>query len=190
MKTVLFVPGFKEQLNSRDYKSTIKAIEDKGYKVTFVPINWQRTLISDWVKELDQVYEKHDPKKTILAGFSYGSMTAFLSATNRTPSELWLFSLSPYFSDDIPHMKKSWLATIGHRRVAAFRALDFSKLAKNITCKTLIFVGAVEAKKYPSTGNRSKVAHQTIKNSQLIVVPDAGHDVTDKNYLAAIQKAI
>ena len=50
MKTVLFVPGFRENLKTRDYKSTIKAIEEKGYGVKFVPINWQKTVISDWVK--------------------------------------------------------------------------------------------------------------------------------------------
>jgi len=38
MKTVLFVPGFQEDESSRDYQSTITAIQKKGYKVVFVPI--------------------------------------------------------------------------------------------------------------------------------------------------------
>lgn len=36
MKTVLFVPGLKEDMESRDYALTIDAIESKGYKVKFV----------------------------------------------------------------------------------------------------------------------------------------------------------
>jgi predicted alpha/beta hydrolase family esterase len=86
MKTVLFVPGFREDINSRDYKSTLTAIESNGYQVKFIPINWTRTTIEDWTKELDKEYTKHEPAKTILAGFSYGSITAFMAAVNRNPS--------------------------------------------------------------------------------------------------------
>ncbi len=190
MKTVLFIPGFQEDINTRDYKSTLKAIASKGYKVKFVPIRWARTTIKDWVMELDKEYKKHDPTQTILAGFSYGSMTAFMSAVKENPSELWLFSFSPYFSDDMPHMKKSWLNNIGHRRADAFRQLDFNELAKSIKCKTLIVVGEAEAVKYPLIGNRALVASQTIVNNTLVTAPQSGHDVTDENYIKTIENAI
>lgn len=190
MKTVLFIPGFREGITSCDYKSTLAAIEAKGYKVKFVPINWTRTTIDDWVKELDKEYSKHDPTETILAGFSYGSMTAFIAAAGKNPSELWLFSLSPYFCDDMPDMKKTWLSNIGHRRADAFRKLNFNSLSNRIKCKTLIIVGEIEAAKYPLIDKRSKIAHQKIANSNLIVVEDADHDVSDKNYIATITEAI
>jgi pimeloyl-ACP methyl ester carboxylesterase len=190
MKTVLFVPGFQESLKSRDYCSVIKAIESKGYNVTFVPIQWQRTTIRDWLLELDRVYAACDPKETILAGFSYGAMTAFLAAVKRNPAELWLFSLSPYFSDDIPTLKKSWLNSIGHRRVDAFRELDFDSLVQSIACKTLIVVGEVEAQNWPPMGARSKAAHKAIANSKLITVPGVGHDVAHGHYVAAIQNTL
>jgi len=190
MKTVLFIPGFREGINSRDYKSTLAAIENKGYKTKFVPINWTRTIIEDWTKELNKEYSKHKPAETILAGFSYGSMAAFMAAVNKNPSELWLFSFSPYFSDDMPDMKKSWLSNIGHRRADSFRKLDFDSLAKGIKCKTLIIVGQVEAAKYPLIDKRSKIAHQNIAGSHLVMVDGADHDVSDKNYIAAIKEAI
>jgi pimeloyl-ACP methyl ester carboxylesterase len=190
MKTVLFIPGFREDMESRNYRSTLAAIERKGYAVKFVPIRWARTTINDWVKELNAEYSKHDPAETILAGFSYGSMTAFMAAVNKNPSELWLFSFSPYFSDDMPGIKKSWLSNIGRHRADSFRKLDFSTLAKSITCKTLLMVGEIEAAKYPLLNKRTKQAHQKIANSNLIVVKGAGHDVADKNYIAAIKGAI
>jgi pimeloyl-ACP methyl ester carboxylesterase len=94
------------------------------------------------------------------------------------------------FSDDMPDMKKSWLSNIGHRRADSFRKLDFDSLAKSIKCKTLIIVGAVEAAKYPLINKRSKIAHQKIADSNLVVVDGADHDVSDKNYIAAIKEAI
>jgi pimeloyl-ACP methyl ester carboxylesterase len=90
----------------------------------------------------------------------------------------------------MPDMKKSWLSNIGHRRAESFRKLDFNTLTKSIKCKTLIIVGEVEAAKHPLVDKRSKLAHQKIANSNLLVVEGADHDISDKNYIAAIKGAI
>jgi pimeloyl-ACP methyl ester carboxylesterase len=192
MKTVLFVPGFQEDMKSRDYPSTIAAIEKKGYAVKFVPINWMHTTIEQWVEQLDEVYSKHDPKDTVLAGFSYGSMTAFMSATKRNPSELWLFSLSPYFAEDLvsKHMKATWLKGIGHRRVTAFSKLNFKTLARQIQCKTFLFVGQLEIDKFPGIGVRATESHRLLKASKLFVIPESGHDVSDAHYIKTITESI
>jgi pimeloyl-ACP methyl ester carboxylesterase len=190
MKTVLFVPGFRESIDDRDYRGVMAAIGQKGYIVKFVPVEWTRTTIKDWVRMLDEEYVKYDPADTILAGFSYGSLTAFMSATKRNPSELWLFSFSPYFADDMRKMKKSWLKEIGKHRARSFGELEFSKLAEQIKCKTLIIVGEKEIKKYPLIGNRSVVANHSIKNSHMVIVNGSDHDVTDKRYVETIQRLI
>ena len=192
MKTVLFVPGYQEDLKSRDYASTISAIEERGYKVVFVSINWKRTTIDQWVDEFDAVYSKYDPKQTIIAGFSFGAMTAFVAATKRNPFELWLFSLSPYFLEDInsPDMKKSWLNIIGHRRVSAFSKINFNKLAAKIECRTLLFIGEIEMNKWSGMKKRNTVAHKQLKNNQLTIVQGVGHDVTNDKYIEAINLLI
>lgn len=192
MKTVLFIPGFKEDMKSRDYKSTIKGIEDSGYKVYFVPIQWNRTTIDDWLNELEAEYAKHDPKETILAGFSFGALTAFVAATRQNPSELWLFSLSPYFHEDIhsKYMKKSWLSHVGHRRVSAFDKLNFKVLAKIIQCKTLVFAGEAELNKWPDMKARTLSAEKYIRESKLLIVNGVEHDVADKRYVDTIRRAI
>ena len=190
MKTVLFIPGFREDINSRNYKITLEAIKQKGYSTQFVPINWKNTILNDWVEQLQRIYLKHDPNETILSGFSYGSLTAMVEASINNPFELWLFSLSPYFSDDIPVMKSSWLKEIGKRRVENFSKLNFSRLASKIKCRTLIMFGELEAQKYPLISNRSYIAYKMISNSTLIKVKNADHDVTNSNYIEAIKKSI
>jgi pimeloyl-ACP methyl ester carboxylesterase len=186
MKTVLFIPGYYENIDSRDYKAVLKAIESKGYVTKFVPINWVRTTIDDWVNEFETVYTKYDPKNTILAGFSFGAMIALCAASKINPIELWLFSLSPYFYEDLPMQKKSHLAYIGHRRVSAFNKLIFSKSAKSIKCKTLLFIGEIERAKFSDLFNRVKEANKQIKDSNLLTVENAGHDVSNKNYIDSI----
>lgn len=189
-KTVLFVPGFRESIDSRDYKAVISAIERHGYKVTFVPIQWKRTTLPSWAEELRSVYNKHKPEETILAGFSYGSMTALDVATERNPSELWLFSLSPYYADDITEMKPAWLKEIAKMRADFFRRYEFAPLAEKVRCKTTLFVGEKEVNKYPIIGSRSEKASKTIKNSTLIIIPATDHDVADPRYISAIESYI
>ena len=192
VKTVLFVPGFQESLtNWRDYPATIKAIEAKGYTVIFVAINWSRTTITNWVEELEKEYAKYDPATTILAGFSFGAMTAFMAAAKRNPSELWLFSLSPYFHEEIhlPSMKKSWLTQIGHRRVSAFDEMVFADLLKKINAKILFFYGDQELPKWPDISHRDEPIKQ-LRNAKVIIIRSAGHDVTDQHYIKAIQDSM
>lgn len=177
-------------MSSHDYASTIRAIESKGYKVEFVPIQWERTTIDDWSKEFSAVYGRYKPSDAIIAGFSYGAMTALKVAAERVPSELWLFSLSPYFSEDIPNLKLAWLRTIGKQRQERFSRLSFNKIAPEITCKTRLFIGELEASMYPDLSKRTDQAHMAIKNSKLIKIPGCGHDVTSTKYIKAIKSTI
>lgn len=192
MKTVLFVPGYQENIKSRDYISTIKEIEAADYKVKFVPIQWARTTIDNWVAELETEYSKHDSQNTILAGFSFGAMTAFIAASKRNPSELWLFSLSGYFDEDIASkdMKKSWLSSLGHRRIAAFSKLNYNNLARKISCKVLLFVGQTEMDMWPTMKYRTNESPKYLTNAKLTIVENVGHDVTDPRYIKAVSRLI
>jgi predicted alpha/beta hydrolase family esterase len=183
MKTVLFIPGGMEDTDSRDYSSVIKAIKKSGYKVKFIAINWKRKVISDWVAQLDAEYNKYEASEVILAGFSWGSITALVSASKRNPAELWLFSLSPFFAEDTAKFKKSWLSSIGQRRVDSFKKLSFRDTAKLISCRTLIFAGEYEVKQLV---DRCSQASKTIPSSKMILVSKVGHDVADKVYIQSI----
>ena len=190
-KTVLFIPGFQEDLHFRDYTRTIRAIEQKGYEVVFIPINWVRTTITDWVEELNPIYTKYNPNDTILAGFSYGATTAFMSAVHRNPSELWLFSLSPYFYEDLTSktFNKAWAKRIGHRRVDSFMKLNFTDLMNRIGTKTLYFYGTEELKQWPDISYRTTAVEKN-KHAQTVMINGAKHDVTSDEYLEAIKSHI
>lgn len=93
--------------------------------------------------------KRHDAEKTILAGFSFGALTAFIVASCRLLSELWLFSLSPFFSEDLPRVKQWELAQLGKRRVNVARNISFLNMAKTVTCPVMLFVGSEELVKWP-----------------------------------------
>jgi pimeloyl-ACP methyl ester carboxylesterase len=192
MKTVLFIPGSGEDIDSRDYRATIKAIEKKGYEVIFVSITWPRTTIDNWVKELEDVYSTYDPKQTVLAGFSFGAMTAFVAASRRAPAELWLFSLSSYFEEDLnsKNQNQTWLRQLGHRRIDAFRKLNFQQMSAKISSKVLLMYGQIELDKWPIMKERADGVRKYLPKATYIIVDDVGHDVADEKYTKAIHSAI
>lgn len=190
MKTVLFAPGFREDIKSRNYRTVLKKIEEKGYRTKFIKIDWHSTkTVADWVAQLEKEYSKHDSNEVVLAGFSFGAVTAFIAAAHRNPSALWLFSLSGAFSEDWPAVRrteKSDIKVVGKKRIEGFSAYRFSDLVKNISCQTLLFAGDKEMRLYPALAHRVNESHRQIESSRLIIVPKCGHDVADPRYITAI----
>lgn len=191
-KHVLFLPGSGEGIDSRDYRAVLRAIEEAGHTIEFVPIAWSRTKPSKWKSQLMKTYAKYNASETVLAGFSFGAVTALLVSAERNPAELWLFSLSPYFAENFEteYMKPSWLRYLGARRVSEFRNLSFKTLAKRVTCPTLLFYGSEEFDKYPIMKRQASMAHNSIANSILTVIPKVGHDVARPAYITAIKTMI
>jgi len=186
------MPGHEQDIDTHNYRPAIRAIERRGYAVVFVPINWADTTVEDWVHEFDEVYEGYNPDDVILAGFSAGAMIAFICAAPRNPSALWLFSLSPYFAEDLqsPLMDPLWLEGVGPRRVESSRQLHFDELAASIKCPTLLMDGEVEIARWPIMGERLTKAHRRLESSRLVVAKDADHDITSQPYITALEASI
>lgn len=190
MKAYL-VPGSGEDLKSRDYRAVLNLYKELGYEPEFVSIDWKYKTIDDWVEQVKLKISKQELGDSLLSGFSWGSMIALtLAAEYKSPQKLFLFSLSPYFAEDLPHVKETWLRWAGKRRVAKFKQLSMNKLADRINCPTTIFIGSKEVSKYSDMKRRTKEAHKRIKGSKVIEIDDVRHDVGDPKYVEAIRKEL
>mgnify|MGYP001594670819 CR=1 FL=1 len=190
MKAYL-IPGNKESLKSRDYQAVLNMYKELGYKPKFVQIDWKYKTIDDWVEQVKAEIPKNDLKESILSGFSWGSMIVLTIAANYiNPKKLLLYSLSPYFAEDLPHVKETWLKWAGKRRVVTFKKLYMNELAVRINCPTVIFVGSKEVSKYSDMQRRTREAHKRIKGSKVIEIEDVKHDVGDPKYVQAIRKEL
>lgn len=162
-----------------------------GYEPHFVSIDWKYKTIDDWTKEVKNKLSKEDIENSVLSGFSWGSMIALtIAAEYKNPKKLLLFSLSPYFAEDLPHVKETWLKWAGKRRVATFKKLYMNELAVKINCPTVIFVGSKEVSKYSDMKNRTREAHRYIKGSRVIEIQGVKHDVGDPKYVEAIRREL
>lgn len=184
-KTILFVPGFEEGRSDRDYDALIERLEKLGYAVEFVSINWQKTTQKDWLATLMDCYKKYDPAQTILAGFSFGAVTALLAAAERAPSELWLFSLSPLFAE----WADEWTDDKYQHLLAECRQTSLSDVVTNVQCPIKLFAGELELKKwYYSKEAFDQLSH--LSHCQSFVVPSTGHAVEEFRYVEMIVKNV
>lgn len=187
MKKVLFVPGFGEDMPSRNYAAVLAMLRQANYHPQFVPIHWKHKTINGWSAELLAVYQKHAAKNVVLAGFSYGAMAALAVAAKRPPAALWLCSLSPYFAEDIACLKPRWKQLAGKRRMTAFQNLSCAELIAAVRCPTLLFAGANEESLLL---DRSRAVARNVPGAQLRIALGAGHDITTPAYIAAMKVAI
>jgi alpha/beta superfamily hydrolase len=194
-KIIYIIPGFTEQVNVdiKIYQPVIKICKANGFTPVPIMITWKNHIMDDYVHEcLQQIKNKQQnttnkKNQIYLFGFSFGAMIACIISTQIKPKAQILCSLSPYFSEDIPNIKKSWLKIIGKHREADFKKLYFAKLLPEIDCQTILLVGSKESK---NIHKRVTDAHTKIKHNQLILVHGAKHDIADKNYIQEIQKII
>ena len=185
MKAFL-IPGSGEDLKSRDYAAVLKMYKSLGYEPHFVPVNWNYRTIDDWIEQVEAEIPPKEIQNSLLSGFSFGSMIALGLAAKTNPEKLLLFSLSPYFKEDFPlaHEYTKWA---GKRRVKTFKSFSMNVLAEKVNSPTMIFIGKKEIDKYKDMEIRSRTAHQKLGKSELIVVSDVGHDVSDPKYIEAIR---
>lgn len=190
MQTVLFVPAYDHWLPADD-ATVIAALEQKGYEVKFISLDWNEG-IDKWKEKLTKEYKKYDPKETIIAGHSLGGTTAFVVAATaeKPPAQLWLFSLSARFAEDMPRLSAKDLACTTPFQNNVFKKIHFHELVPHISCKTLLFIGEEERKKFPIMAARTLEAHTAIAGSQYIVIPNAGPNLAHPRYLRAVLDTI
>lgn len=187
-KIVYIIPGFTEHTKQKRYRGILQFFQKSGFKMISVNITWERKVMSDYVQEFLTQYDQHSKNDDVyLFGFSFGAMIAFIASGQLKPKAQFLCSLSPYFQEDLPHIKKWWKNVIGSNRVKDFNTLSFEKLAKQLNCQTLIFAGTEEGS---AVARRAKEANEKIKNSQLFMIEGAKHDISQKVYLEKLKETI
>ena len=153
-------------------------------------IHWPRTVISQNVIQFETIYKRYEPESTVLFGFSAGAQVAFVAAAKSSPAVLMLASMPGWFAEDLPTRSEFHKRMVGHRRVSDYATLSFNDLAKGITARSYVFVAEKEVKPYPHFLHRAEDAHSKIKQSELIKVENAGHNISDSNYIRAIKRVV
>lgn len=192
MKTLFLIPGFKQSTKDARYIKLKSLFRKAGYRVIEYNRSWNRSTISQHTQDfIAFVKQKNIPKEQMtFLGFSFGAMVALIAAAELHPNQLFLCSLSPYFSEDIKRMPERWKHFIGKNRTADFKKILCSEVCKKIRSKTYLFIGEVEAHKFPTLVRRVTYAHKSITTSTIHHIPNTDHEISQKEYLDAIKTVI
>ncbi len=187
-KIAFIIPGFTEDSKEKKYQDIARMFQKRGIKPIIVGIDWKRKVMSDYVAQFLKEAEKCDAKEIYILGFSFGAVISFISSQKINPKTQILCSLSPYFKEDLPHIRARWKNFMGKKRIADFEC-NFSakKIAKSTKCKTYLLAGTEEG---IEVERRFKATGKEIKNCESIKVHGSKHDISNPEYLNEISKII
>ena len=185
-QTILYIiPGFGESPKSSGYKTIIKEAFDAGYEPVPVPIKWERSVFSDWLKTFEEVYSQYPGRKSSVLGFSFGAMIAAVSAKKHTFESIFFCSISPYFKDNLEKIPKTSLSWLGKRRVDDFKKYSFPR---DVNTKALFIMGNED---WPyGLEVIKKRESQWRGSSSLILIDGVAHDISDPKYLKVVKEVL
>lgn len=187
-RVVFIIPGFTHSPTRHEYEEVADLFRNQGFSPIMVTIPWKRTTISQNVEYFLREYKKVEAREKYFFGFSFGAIIAYIASTKTDVKGQILCSLSPYFLEDLHSIRKSWIRSIGKRRLINFNSIKNVNYAYKVKTKTIFLYGANESKELI---HRVKNTYKLLlTEKKLIVVNDAMHDIGDKNYIQAINTAI
>ncbi|HLD97814.1 MAG TPA: hypothetical protein VI815_00650 [Candidatus Nanoarchaeia archaeon] len=182
MKILYIIPGFGHSKSNKNYLKISHLFPNT--KSIVININWKNKVFSDYINDTRKQFIHKKSDEVYLLGFSFGAIIALMLASKVKPKKLFLCSISPYFSEDIPKMKNSWKSWFGKKRIEDIKKYNFNKITKQIKSNTIILAGDKEGKQLLL---RSKEANKKIKNSKLIIIINGKHNLFQEEYLNALR---
>lgn len=169
MKIIYIIPGYGENCSLLRYKKLIQTLENKGYVV--VPIN------PDWFQPISKQTFKIK-KNSILFGFSYGAILAYLIAREYESGLLILGSLSPIHTFSLATLIKDNLGYMS-KELAIAQAKDIKSIKIDLNIPHII----------PYISLAGELEDNVIKSGADILIPNTNHYLS-KNYINAICKIL
>jgi len=186
-KIAFIIPGYGHSAKTRGYRQIAKKFQQKGINPVIIKIKWSRRTLTSHISQFLEQAQRYNSKEIYCLGFSFGAMISFISSVKLNPKLQILCSLSPYFKEDLPHLKNWWLNYFGKKSITELKKYSAKKIANNIHCETIILAGTKEGIEIEK---RAKDTHKLIKNSQIIFIKNSRHDISNREYFAEIEKII
>lgn len=184
MKKIYLIPWYKHDIKTPWYMELIKKLENLWYEVCFVEISWKFRVMTDYVNQAQKQIKSYGDE--VVLGFSFWAMIALKVAENKKFQRVFLCSLSPYFSEDLPLLPKYYMLHLWVRRWH-----DFSKNYSENTIKNIlkneysIIYGWDESERLQ---NRNKKMIEKLNIKEVSVVPWVWHDIANSDYRENILK--
>lgn len=187
-KIAFIISGYRESADQKVYRQIARAFAKRKIKPVGIKIHWKRRTMSEYVEEAGQQIQSYSVRDKYVIGFSFGAYISFMLSTRQKFKLQILCSLSPYFSEEIPGMKKRWKLFMGKRRMKDFSRNRYSVLARKVKSKTILFCGDKEGSEVARVA--SGVYKSISQMKSLIILPGVKHNIRAPQYTARILNEI
>ncbi|MBI2580324.1 hypothetical protein HYV85_00780 [Candidatus Woesearchaeota archaeon] len=186
-KVAYIIPGYPHSGREKPYRRIAEFFRFRGIKPIIISMLWKRATLSNNLEQFMRAHQKFGGGEAYVLGFSVGAVIALIASTKVKIKTAILCSLSPAFKEDVQLWKKSWKKFVGKKRLEDYKMCSFDQLVKRVNCRTVLVAGG---KEYPLLLRRVKMAKKKLKNSELVIIPGAKHDISQKEYLEVLRKIV
>ncbi|OGM20342.1 hypothetical protein A2714_04835 [Candidatus Woesebacteria bacterium RIFCSPHIGHO2_01_FULL_38_9] len=187
-KIAYIIPSFKSSPKEKAYLNIGRFFREANIEPIYVDVKWDNSTISQNTENFISLANSKQSEYTCVLGFSFGTLIAFIAASKIKMDLLILCSLSPYFSEDLPYLKKSWKENVGKNRVKDLEAINSKNAAQKISTKTYVLYGTKEG---PQIEKRAKDVFKNLKGDKhLIFLEEVNHDISNGRYLDQLHQII
>jgi len=189
MTSVFLIGGFNIHhtiAQSEKIKLLQGGLEAKGYHVIMADISWRQKTPSQFAAEFKELYKAHSTAHNIIVGNSFGAVVALCVAPDLVPDQMYLCSLSAFFSEDRAERSDSDdIKHFGKRRMRDLWSLSFNEIIKkydNLDIDVTITYGEMEKKMHPLLVRGCERAAALLPRAKLVELPGAPHSMNDPVY--------
>ena len=186
-KRLYIIPGFNETTREKAYLQIKKIATRKGYDVFPINISWKYKTGSDWLEEARGKILKDNNKEidSSILGFSFGALIAIELSKEFQFNNMYICSLSPYYSEDLKFIPKSATSWLGKRRINDFKKKTFNP---NNSTKATFMVGDSE---WDFAKDKIKERYNKWGGPKsLKIIKGSDHYIGNSAYLKQIEKEI
>lgn len=189
--TWIIIPGLGESTADKPYRLIRNHLKACGFQVIAVKINWNRTTMTDWIRQAKNLVTKATSPIVGMFGFSMGALIALAVAGDIRPKRVIAASASPYFTEALklfsPKLMRRVKRYIGKKELAEY----WKYHAKYLTLfkgRTTFLYGEKDFEMVPKAV--ALLRRRMSGRSETIVAPKAPHDLSHPNYLKACLASI
>jgi pimeloyl-ACP methyl ester carboxylesterase len=162
-------------------------LEKIGWSVACCGIDWEETVLSDWMSQARKVIEAHE-KVGMIFGFSVGGLMAMLLSAEYVVDTVVCASPSPYLREELPFIPPMADSDYGGRLVQDLENYSVEILKKLHAKRIEVLLGGAE---WQSTLDANYRRGELIgEKLNIFTVPHAPHDVRYPPYLETIEATL
>ena len=113
-----------------------------------------------------------------------------MTSQSLKPNKVFLCSLSPDFKEDYKSISTKMRRYLGKNRLNDIQKRSGVEVAKLLTISTIVFYGELEGLKYPALKIRCEETAKLSKNSKLVIVKNAPHNISNLDYMESIKREV